>query len=203
MRFTTIHKAALLILALLIITGCERVTYYQIIPVSGYLETPDGKYEFRTVSKSEAIEFNLNRAERISYAYLTAEGNDIKVFFSLSTIQALRIFSTEKNAKVTVTANSAHIQIDSNDPQPAKQPNQTRKHILGKRLYKNSEATNFWYGDVGLLRPQGNLNTKDHSKRYNYHIPFKINDTPYLIDLTFTFEKKKEFRWKIGVPATP
>lgn len=200
MRSNTTYKTLLLTVVLLTITGCERVTYHQIVPISGYLETPDGKHEFETISERKAIAYNLDGAKRISHSYLAAEGEDIKVFFSRSSVRTLKILSLRKNAELTTE--DAYIQVDGAPPEPARGANNTMKFILGKRLYKSGEPTDLWYGDIALSKPRGS-STSDGDAKYRYYIPFKLNDTPYLINMEFTYKEKTKFRWEIGVSAMP
>jgi hypothetical protein len=204
MDFKNLYKVMLFVAGLSLLTGCERVAYYEIVPLDGYLQTPKGKFEFKSISKEEAIYFNLDSPERISHTYLTAGDETIKVFFSLSTTKTLTIVTTKKDAEIEMLSNGTYLQIDNGERHPALPSREAGKSVYKKRLYKNRDPLDFWSVKVGLFRPTTYDAPKEFytgNKKYKYNISFTVDSVAYLIDLPFTFEKKHRLDWDVGVPG--
>lgn len=200
MKFKTIFNIVVFVAVITLTSGCELVPYHQIVPIKGYLETPEGKYDFKTISEQEAINYKLKRGKDISYSYLMADGKDTKVFFSLSITRPLIVMSTKKQSNIEIIAADSYFQIADEEPKPVVHIDGINKNQLGKHLYSNKDSIDFWYGTMNLLRPEEVFTSK---KSYRYHIIFKLNSAPYLADFSFKYKEKKKIKWLFGVPAMP
>lgn len=198
MRIKKIFSLSALVAILITTSGCELVPYHQIVPIEGYLQTPEGKYEFRKISKQEAMYYKLERGKDISYSYLMAKGKYTEVFFTSSSNLPLTIASRKKNAEIKVISENSYFKINGGDPQPVIYKNNSGKFSLAKHLYKAKNSTNYWHGTTTFLYP---FDFPNYNSTYRYRISFELNGMPHLADFSFKFKEKKKIKWLIGVPA--
>ncbi len=185
------------------ITGCERVSYLALEPIKGFLQTPEGKFEFRTITKAEAVDFGLYDSRYSSHRYLLSDGKDIKIFLSYVNDLKLIVASSQKKITLMSQPEDTYYQANNGDKQPSyyKLHPDTPTHFLLKGyLFQDERKVNFYSGIIALLTPKGKLKTRD---TYKYHVPFKLDGVSCLVDLTFELKNKKRFQASFGVPGTP
>lgn len=194
----------LLVGSAVLLSGCEKVYYSQIISEGAYLETPSGNYPFRNITKKEAKMMRLYRSDFISSSYLMAESpNIIVIFCGQCVVDNIIIAGTQYSESITLPTNKATYQLNGSSGAAFSRYDGTitTKFIWSLPSLSTSNKAKYKYTHI-----TSNQLKKTESKVHLIHklkIPFKVGNDSYTAHINVSKKRKFTYKYKFSVPGTP
>lgn len=193
-------KLFLIVVAILFgLTGCIRFSKERVlIATDGYLHTPTGKYRFKT--GSDSLRSRMIGIHSTGETSIYAEDDLVLVKLNpMSRDGFLQIFSLHKEKNLYIVLPDSTFQINAGEARVVLRSGKTRSASKPKEA-----ATSL--ADVDLLRRYLKYSAwRVRDEEFNgvtnigakvrYHIPFKVGENDYLIDVEtqFRYSRWPEF----------